>query len=107
MKRRLEIGYMVTFIDSRRVEHPALITAIWGEPEGEAIPAVPEVGQEAGVRWPCINLVFVTHDESRTDQYGRQIDRPTSIVHQSDNSAAGNCYRFPDEGIRSWEEPVK
>lgn len=38
---------------------------------------------------PCINLVFVTADESKTDPYGRQIARETSCQHRSQTTAHG------------------
>jgi len=53
---------------------------------------------EAGKYWPCINLVVVSDNESAQDQYGRQLaDRSSSVVHQSNSTAVGNCYRFADE----------
>ncbi len=38
---------------------------------------------------PCINLVFVEKDENKTDSYGRQIARNTSVQHQSMTQAHG------------------
>ena len=105
MKRMLRIGMPVIFVDAERYEHDALITAIWGKPEGEKYTLAHE-GVER-LHWPCINLVHVAKDESRDDQYGRQIDRPTSVVHQDQNSAGGFCWRFPDEKQAQWEPPVK
>jgi len=77
----LSIGSHVLFTDEHFVEHDALVTAIWGDPEKK----------------PTINLLYVSGDDSKTDQYGRQIERPTSIQHAKDNSAGGYCWRFPDE----------
>jgi hypothetical protein len=55
---------------------------------------------EPGEHWPCVNLVVVSDNESAQDQYGRQIDeRHTSIVHWTDNSAQGYCFRFADEKV--------
>lgn len=49
---------------------------------------------------PCINLVFVSGDGDRTDGYGRQIERETSLVHRDQQSAAGQYFRFADESPR-------
>ena len=63
------IGQTVVFVDAHGMGHPALITAVHGS---------------AGPNWqPSINLVFVTNDESKTDPYGRQIERHTSVVHKA------------------------
>jgi len=81
MERELEIGSVVLFVDNRYQVHEALVTAIHGNPKEK----------------PCINLVYVTKDDSRQDGYGRQIDRETSVVHISNNSAGGYCWQFGDE----------
>jgi hypothetical protein len=54
---------------------------------------------EPGEHWPCINLVIVSPNQDCQDPYGRQLERHTSIVHQSDSSAVGNCFRFEDEAL--------
>lgn len=60
-----------------------------------------------GESWPCVNLVVIADNEDAQDQYGRQIDdRHTSIVHHSDNTAIGYCYRFVDEEI-DWSKMQK
>ena len=69
----LEIGNKVTFFDAKGKPHKALITANWG--------GLNET--------PSLNLVFVTEDETKTDSYGRQIERATSVVHQSNQGAHG------------------
>lgn len=81
MEQKLEIGGLVLFVDNRYRVHEALVTAIHGDPE----------------KLPCINLVYVTQDETRQDGYGRQIDRETSVVHISNNSAGGYCWQFAGE----------
>lgn len=61
----------------------------------------------AGERWPCVNLVVISENEAAQDQYGRQIDeRHTSIVHQSDSTAIGYCFRFADEKV-DWSKMQK
>lgn len=49
--------------------------------------------------WPCVNLVVVDKSVMAKDQYGRQTvkDGVTSVVHYTDSSAQGFCWRFPDE----------
>ena len=55
---------------------------------------------EPGEHWPCVNLVVVSENGDAQDQYGRQIDeRHTSVVHMSDSTAVGYCFRFADEEI--------
>lgn len=55
---------------------------------------------EPGEHWPCVNLVVISDNEDAQDQYGRQIDdRHTSIVHWTDSTAVGYCYRFADENV--------
>lgn len=56
--------------------------------------------REPGQHWPCVNLLVISDNEDAQDQYGRQIDeRHTSIVHHSDSTAIGYCYRFADEAV--------
>ena len=62
---------------------------------------------EPGKHWPCVNLVVVSENAAAKDQYGRQIDeRHSSIVHHSDSSAIGYCYRFAGEEI-DWSKMQK
>jgi hypothetical protein len=102
------------FIDSHREEHNALVTCIHGDPEGrKATCRTKDDGEyesdedghilmdhgEPGTEWPCINLVIVSPNEDCQDQYGRQLERHTSVVHQSNSSAQGYCFRFPGEKL--------
>lgn len=73
----VKIGDYVTFVDAVAVEHPALLTQVWGH------------GDES----PSVNLVFVADDESKMDNYGRQIVRHTSVVHQRNQSAHGMFWK--------------
>lgn len=41
-----------------------------------------------------MNLVFVTGDDSKTDPYGLQIERESSVVHRNDQGAHGNFWDF-------------
>lgn len=49
------VGGRVVYCDEFARDHDALVTAVWGP--------------------NCVNVVFVTSDEDRKDQYGRQIMR--------------------------------
>ena len=122
-QRELKIGGVVIFIDSHRAEHNALVTAIHGDSLGRLImprrkpKENPGPGEdiydyetdeegaiindygEAGEDWPCVNLLIVSATPECQDQYGRQLERHSSICHMVKNSAHGFCFRFPDEKI--------
>lgn len=55
--------------------------------------------EEPGQHWPCINLVIVSPNSECQDPYGRQLERHTSVVHQTNSSAVGYCFRFEDERL--------
>lgn len=61
--KEVKVGDTVTFINALRKEMPALVTAVWGP--------------------TCINIVIVSEDADKTDTYGRQIERHTSVGHKS------------------------
>lgn len=82
----VKIGDTVIFTDEYRKDHNALVTAVWGK--------------------DCINLVRVSGDDAKTDPYGRQIERNTSVVRYSEANHYGMCFRavgveavFPTEPI--------
>lgn len=81
----IEIGQSVEFVDSVGKSHIALVTTVFtsGHP-GDDGPN------------PSVNLVYVSDDESQTDQYGRQIARRTSVVHESNQYAHGMFWREID-----------
>jgi hypothetical protein len=70
----VEVGEAVLFTDENRGVHHALVTAVWSE--------------------TCINLVFVSGDEKRSDVYGRQTEHKTSVPKKSETQNMGF----------SWEE---
>jgi hypothetical protein len=78
IKRELFPGQHVVFADEYRKERDAIVTAWHG--------------------LSCINVVFVSGDEQKTDSYGRQLERQTSVSHMSQN-AYGNFWRWPDEEL--------
>ena len=50
------------------------------------------------VSYPCVNLSFVSGDESAQDQYGRQMTRDkTSISHYGEYVASGFFWCHPDD----------
>ncbi len=77
----MEIGKPVIYVDEVAKEHHAIVNSMFAHG-----PDYPEGHQ------PSVNLVFVVGDDSKTDQYGRQIDRATSVVHQSQQSAHGRYW---------------
>ncbi len=73
----VKIGDVVTFIDAKREERPALVQMVWTVTEGQ----------------PSINVVVVSVDPKKDDTYGRQTEHETSVVHQSNQSAGGYCWK--------------
>lgn len=83
-ERKPRVSEPVVYVDPVAKAHAALVTAVWGT--------------------KCVNLVFVSDDENKTDTYGRQIDRSaTSCNHQSQHQAPGNYWRYPDEAAKDTE----
>jgi hypothetical protein len=83
MERKLKVNSPVVFMDAHRKGHHALITRVW---------------DNSSVQVPdgC-NLVYVSDDETKTDPYGRQIERETSVIHKSAQPAGGLFWCWPDE----------
>jgi len=81
-----EIGQAVIWHDNRGRAHNALVTAVWGP--------------------RCINILWVSSDESRKDDCGRQFERQTSAPHKSQNDVHGFYWRFPDEEANPYKPPV-
>ncbi len=73
MDAEVRVGDAVIFVDPIRNEHDALVTAVWSK--------------------DCINVVFVSADESKTDSYGRQIERETSVSRHSESNCFGRSFR--------------
>ncbi len=80
MIKELIVGENVIFIDSTRVEHAALVTNVFGMSGCQG----------------C-NVVYASSDDAKTDNYGRQLERATSVCHLSVNPAKANCWRHVDE----------
>jgi hypothetical protein len=123
MERELRIGQHLVFIDAERQERDALLIAIHGDPMGRRVMSrTDDAGEyvtddegviqcdydQAGEHWPCVNLVVVDKNENARDQYGRQTvkENITSVVHWSDSSARGFCWRFADEEMTGAQAPT-
>jgi len=85
----LEDGAHVIYVDEHSKQHDALITASWGRKELDLDDPNTYVGP--------INLVFVTLDPDRRDQYGQQKEHRSSCVHKSHQLAPGNYWLHPSE----------
>lgn len=82
------VGQKVIFTDPVGVDHDALVTAVWGE--------------------TCVNVVYVSGDESRRDSYGRQVERNTSVTHGSTTGwPHGNYWRFDGEPKNGYKPPLE
>lgn len=67
-------GKAVTFVDAYGKSHDALVTVDWSTKTFDP---------------GAVNLVYVTDDKDKSDPYGLQIERQTSVPHKSSQSAAG------------------
>lgn len=91
----------IVFVDSLGTPHAALVTAWWGvknaqTPEGDVFGSVVhEYVSEQGE--PGCNLVYIAGDKAKTDPYGRQLERMTSVVHKSKQPAHGMYWCWSDE----------
>lgn len=84
--RTLEDGMHVKVADEYGQLHDGLVTNCWGTRE-----------VEDGKAGPCINVLFVTSDKTKRDQYGDQIERLSSCSHKLSTAAPGRFWFFPDE----------
>lgn len=74
---------------------------IWHEADGKACDAlVTAVWSQT-----CINVVIVSPDESKRDDYGRQIERRTSCGYKTQNSVHGFYWRFPTDEPNPYVPP--
>lgn len=85
-KRVLKDGMHVKVVDEFGKLHDGLVTNSWGDTE-----------VEDGKPGPCINVLFVSDDTSKQDQYGTQIERYSSTSHKLSTEAPGRYWFFPDE----------
>lgn len=74
------VGQPVIFVDSHGEERAAVVTNVF--------PSMSASNGAAGV-----NVAFVSGDAERRDGYGRQLERASSVCHQSAQPAHGNYWR--------------
>lgn len=85
--REPQVGDSIIFVDPNAVDHNALVICVWQN--------------------KMINCVMVEADESRTDSYGRQIARPTSVPHMSNSPVHGLHWRWAKEEKAPIAQPVQ
>ena len=71
----VEVGDIVTYVDEHSVPHQAIVLINHGRMATSAI-----------------NVAFVSSDETKTDSYGRQIERASSVSRKSEYTAHGRYY---------------
>lgn len=71
------IQQAVTYVDSTGVPRPALVTNVFAGMNGGA---------------DGVNVVVVCDDLNQSDNYGRKIERFTSVCHKSAQPAHGNYW---------------
>ena len=86
--RQPEVGDAVVFFDSLRRERNGILTAVHGESSVH--------GEEQYT--PCVNLVYVTPDEDKTDCWGRQKDHASSCSYvEQQRPRVGMYWCWPGE----------
>lgn len=78
------IGQAVLFVDTHRVKRAAIVTHVF---RSDSFPGHPD----------GVNVVYVSDDAAREDNYGRQIERATSVPHMSTQPARGYGWQHVDE----------
>jgi hypothetical protein len=89
MERTIKDGQYVKVVDESGRLHDGLVTRQWGSIEGTVV--------KDGEAGPCVNVLFVTDDQAKTDPYGLQIERLSSCSHKRSTTAPGRYWYFPDE----------
>jgi len=89
-----KIGERVIYFDSFGMEHEALCTDNFGAYEKTNEDGTKEIVYSEN---PSINVVLISPDKRRTDTYGRQVERFTSVGTWVYASAWGNFYAHPDD----------
>lgn len=87
MERTIKDGDHVIVVDEIGVTHDGLVTNSWGN----------KTAYKDGEAGPCINVLFVSSDPSKRDQYGEQIERLSSTSHKLSTTAPGRYWYWPDE----------
>lgn len=71
------VGKAVKFTDTKGVQHDALVTCDFSTKTYSP---------------GSVNVTYVSSDSDKSDPYGRQIERASSIPHKSNQSAHGNFW---------------
>lgn len=71
-----KIGEHIIYVDPRGEDRPAVVTNVFGSDANASV-----------------NVVFVNDDDAQTDNYGRKIERATSVPAKSGQPAHGNYWR--------------
>lgn len=87
MTRKYDHDSQVIYVDPKGKPHTALVTIWWND--------VSTYRSDQGE--PGCNVVYVSDDQQKSDPYGRQIERATSVVHKMKQPAPGNYWCWPDE----------
>ena len=100
-KRRPKVGDLVVFYDGKAVGHNSIVTAVWDQHVQDEETGEIRLTHAADdlSELPPLNVVFVSDDDKRQDQYGRQLERETSVPHKEANLVHGFYWKY------SWEEP--
>jgi len=86
MDRQAAVGDVVMYHDPNGRCFSALVTEVWTP--------------------TCINVVLVSGNKDKQDEYGRQIERQTSLSHKSTMNVHGFYWRFPDEEPNPYVPPA-
>jgi hypothetical protein len=91
--REPKVGDHVIYFDTLRRELNGILTAVHGEVSSSQVSM-----EDATQQWntPCVNLIFVTPEEAKTDSWGRQTDHASSCVHAS-SQRVGYYWCWPEE----------
>jgi hypothetical protein len=99
--RILRPGDVVLYKDPKGVWHNALVTIWHGLPlEGGSIEDFRRLHcGGVGDSIPCVNLAYITPSTDKTDPYGHQLERASSVMHGSLQKPKnlGYCFAWPDE----------
>lgn len=86
--RDVHVGDVVIYYDPVGKPHNALVTAVWSK--------------------TCLNVVIISSDETKTDPYGRQIERYTSLGWLGQfGQVYGNNWGFADEAPNPIVAPLE
>ena len=95
--RSVKIGSPVVFSTQHGVLVSAIVLACFPCQHGE-------IGEDELTEWdepvgPTVNVAFADPDHTKTDSYGRQFKRETSVPHRGGSTAPGFWWALPEELI--------